>query len=161
MPKVYIVSTGDYSDYTIEAVFLNREKAENYKNHLNGSNDIEEFETSDDKIIEPLNYCFITYYFELNTYTVLSNKELNSIDIQMFNGNTIDNDWVTNKTEIDYCSCLSLIRIINNENDFDENTLKDRYLKVCQDISANIKQLRTEGFSDKQINEILNEKNFE
>ncbi len=161
MPKVYIVSTGDYSDYGIVAVFLNKEKAEYYKNHLVNSNDIEEFETSDDRVIEPLNYCWISYCFEENKHRYLFDKELGCINIQMHKGNTTDNNWVTNKTEIGCGGCLSLIRIINNENDFDENILKEKYLKVCKDIVANIRQLRIEGFSDEQINEILNETKYE
>lgn len=45
--KVYIVTDGCYSDYTIERVFSNREAAEEYKKWCNFSNDIEEYELCD------------------------------------------------------------------------------------------------------------------
>ena len=46
--KVYIVSNGEYSDYTIERVFSNREAAEEFKKWHHISNDIEEYEIYDE-----------------------------------------------------------------------------------------------------------------
>ena len=45
--KVYIVTDGSYSEYTIEKVFSNRPAAEEFKKWRNISNDIEENEVYD------------------------------------------------------------------------------------------------------------------
>lgn len=43
--KAYLVSEGHYSDYIVEAIFSNKEKAEDYiKGFTAGYNDIREFE---------------------------------------------------------------------------------------------------------------------
>lgn len=49
--KVYIVTSGCYSDYSIDAVFTDRKKAEMYcAIHNEEDQDIEEWETEDDSI---------------------------------------------------------------------------------------------------------------
>ena len=48
--KFYIVTKGSYSDYHIKRVFLQKEKAEIYRNIINSDNDIEEYDTSDGEI---------------------------------------------------------------------------------------------------------------
>ena len=46
--KIYIVTSGIYSDYCIRRVFTNKEKAEEYREWLHDSNEVEEYDTSDD-----------------------------------------------------------------------------------------------------------------
>ena len=46
--KVYIVTSGSYSDYMIEKVFSNKAAAEEYKKWHNITNDIEEYEVRDE-----------------------------------------------------------------------------------------------------------------
>lgn len=50
--KVYVVTSGIYSDYRIQKIFLNKSKAEEYKKWLPNSNDVEEYDISDDDTIE-------------------------------------------------------------------------------------------------------------
>lgn len=50
--KVYIVTDGCYSDYTIEKVFSNRPAAEEYKKWHNITNEIEEYDIYDEAIEE-------------------------------------------------------------------------------------------------------------
>lgn len=49
--KVYVVSSGDYSDYEIESIFSSREKAEEYINHSSnvGLNGIDEWVLDENK----------------------------------------------------------------------------------------------------------------
>lgn len=64
--KVYIVTKGFYSDYSIEAVFTSLRKAELYvavrkNNEYSNEYDIDEFETDDEKITdknEKIGYVF-------------------------------------------------------------------------------------------------------
>lgn len=54
--KIYIVTEGCYSDYHIEEVFLDKEKAYNYARlHCSGDGHVEEFDTLDNdyEIITP------------------------------------------------------------------------------------------------------------
>jgi hypothetical protein len=46
--KVYIVTSGSYSDYIIEKIFSNKAAAEEYKKWHNIRNDIEEYEVYDE-----------------------------------------------------------------------------------------------------------------
>lgn len=50
--KVYIVTDGSYSEYSIEKVFSNREAAEEYKKWHNIYNEIEEYDIYDEAIEE-------------------------------------------------------------------------------------------------------------
>lgn len=52
MEKVYIVTSGDYSDYAIEAVFSTREKAEEFVSVLKLNDPVEIVEWNVDGIIE-------------------------------------------------------------------------------------------------------------
>ena len=45
--KIYIVTDGHYSDYSIQKVFSNRAAAEDYKKYHRCDNDIEEYEVFD------------------------------------------------------------------------------------------------------------------
>ena len=68
--KVYIVTGGEYSSYSIYAVFLNEEKAKMYV-AVNPGTDIEEYDTFDDNIIGKLNskiFYHVTIYGDGHKY---------------------------------------------------------------------------------------------
>lgn len=50
--KVYIVTSGEYDDYGIENIFIDKQKAEHYVKHCSSAfnTDIEEYNTFDDNI---------------------------------------------------------------------------------------------------------------
>lgn len=50
MEKVYIVTSGEYSDYTIEAVFATREKAEEYVEAHGADYRVEEYQVDDAEV---------------------------------------------------------------------------------------------------------------
>ena len=66
--KVYVVTSGSYSDYTIQKIFTDKAKAEEYKEWLEDSNAIEEYETEDDLVVNK-------YYRVLINYTKYNNKD--------------------------------------------------------------------------------------
>ena len=96
--KVYIVTDGSYSDYTIERVFSNREAAEEYKKwHNIRYNEIEEYEIYDEPFIKEdgeqavlvrvhglvfpeaiVNFNFETSYRMIHDYAVLSGAGISS-----------------------------------------------------------------------------------
>ena len=47
---VYVVTTGSYSDYGIHSIFTDKNKAKECAKLLDNSNDIEEYETSDNVV---------------------------------------------------------------------------------------------------------------
>lgn len=50
MKKVYIITSGEYSDYTIKAVFSTREKAEEYVDTHGSDYRIEEYSVDDEQV---------------------------------------------------------------------------------------------------------------
>lgn len=53
MVSMYVVTTGSYSDYGIFGIFSTREKAEEVRQWLADSNDVEEWEVDNDKGVRP------------------------------------------------------------------------------------------------------------
>lgn len=92
MKKVYIVTSGDYSDYHIEAVFSRRDKALDFKNEEKSDNDIEEFEL--DRPISDFRYISIT--MKKNGDTVKIHPFMNSYNNEGFFQYNINSEliWV-------------------------------------------------------------------
>lgn len=152
--KVYIVTRGCYSDYSIDKVFTDREKAEKYVAYNSGGYDepmIEEYDTVEQDF-EQINYIEVNYditkddeFFEIEFFKTDSiGKELKSVETT---------DFSVNRFEDDYDS-LFLTRTISAEH-IKEN-IKDKYLKVCRDLYAQIKSLKeVEGWNEEMINDWL------
>jgi len=97
--KVYIVTQGEYSDYRIVKVFLNKEKAEKYAKYNSTGYDecfVEEYDTYDENLITKKHYikCSLHYDIEIlndrvniiyltnETKYVTMKKEFNDLIIQ-------------------------------------------------------------------------------
>ena len=149
--KIYIVTCGEYSDYYIDKVFTDRDKAEEYRKWRPESNEVEEYDTSDDYIIDK-------YYKIVVDYRVY--------DYNRFENPTVRIERVTYKGE-GYVSVYNshssyssnnytkivLIRYISEVN-WDEEFYTARYTKAVYDLMAHAKQLLSEGWTDRQINEM-------
>lgn len=70
--KIYVVTSGDWSDYGIDQIFLTKEKADLYASAHKGSR-VEEYETYDNKINENNIYYIYTadYFPETGEFYVL------------------------------------------------------------------------------------------
>ncbi len=79
--KVYIVTQGDYSDYSIRKVFLDKEKAEKYAKYISTKYDeayVEEYDTYDENFITKKHYikCKLFFYIEYcNKVRVISDDD--------------------------------------------------------------------------------------
>lgn len=157
MAKVYIVSAGEYSDWRINKIFLNKEKAEAYHKICNDYdlNDIEEYDTSDDEVITKITYCECSYQVIDSRY---SDKRLSGdYKFEIKYGNTADNKEEYLNNTVFYDNKIILKRVLHGE--FDEDKVKDKYLKVCQDLSAFIRnEITVNGASDRDICELLKNK---
>lgn len=178
MAKVYVVTSGSYSDYGIDKIFLNKEKAEGYHELIKRThwdvNDIEEYDLSDDEVFTPYYYIEFIYYIpgmeDKYRRTVVKGKP------SLFGGQyyinvykCIDNDIyaVTDRRTTYANGIITLIRPIGyNKDKIDLNALAEKYLKVCQDLTAQIRYHYYMGGNDYNINmhcafDDVNEMNLE
>lgn len=158
--NIYIVTDGDYSEYIIKKVFLDKEKAEKYaKLSTDGyyQCEVEEWDTSDDKLIDEITYIYVEYKKE---------KRI-SFNIEFVKTNTLDDkkgeiDY-TDFSYMDYSSIYDEIRIYKEltlrreiTGNYDEENLKKKYKKVCHDVMAKIESLmELEGWTEEMIQEWL------
>ena len=147
--KVYVVTSGSYSDYTIQKIFTDKAKAEEYKECLEDSNDIEEYETEDDLVVNK-------YYRVLINYTKYNNKETApSIRVtkQTFKDNYIwyseGIDWQHNAY-----SKLSLVRCILVQN-WNEEFYRNKFTKAIYDLMAIAQHHRAEGASVEDVQKLF------
>ena len=146
--RVYVVTSGIYSDYMIKKIFLNRDKAEEYKEWLYDANDIEEYDTADDDTVRKVYIVHVT----LEWYPT-GKEKLNFSIYRDCESCSRDCQWYTNYGN-NFWEEVGITRIIHNDN-FDEERIKDKYTKVMYDLKARILSLKADGYNEKQIREIL------
>lgn len=156
--KVYIVTVGSYSDYKIQRVFVCREKAEKYCLKCPNANDIEEFETDDEKIFHSYYKVAIQYGFKLNKFSI-------EFILDNYNDGDPSSYWNENRYshyihlgEEDGTEVLYLSRIIDKVilTDVDKEFYTLKYKKVCYDLMAQIKHMKEiEELNEHKINERL------
>ena len=132
---VYIVTSGSYSDYGIEAVFKDKLKAQTYcKCHKDCG--IEEYYFNDDKIYTMFNV--VKIYFK-----VLSNGDDDISFIFQCLSEEDDRFYLEKR-------CYSTVISNNNfsftitkriPDDYDEEAIKKKYTKVCYDLKTEIQYL--------------------
>ena len=130
---IYIVTSGECSDYSIDAVFQDKNKAEAYcKCHPDA--EIEEWEFFDDNIYTPFNV--VNIYMDIlqnNTKKICFNfQTLSKEDANCYAKN---NDFVTvySAQHIE----IHLIRILPQN--YNKENIKNRYTKVFYDLISEIK----------------------
>ena len=131
---VYIVTSGEYSDYSIDAVFQDKNKAEAYcKCHPNA--EIEEWEFFDDNIYTPYNVVHIYMDISGNAKKICFDfQTLSKEDADYY---MLNQDYATvyNAQHIS----LHLIRMLPKN--YNRENIKDRYTKVFYDLIPEIKYL--------------------
>ena len=129
---VYIVTSGDYSDYSIDAVFQDKNKAEAYcKCHPDAG--IEEWEFFDDNIYTPYNVVCIDMDISGNAKKIYFNfQTLSKEDADYYMANQ-DRVTVYDAQHIS----LYLIRILPKN--YNKENIKDKYTKVFYDLISEIK----------------------
>jgi hypothetical protein len=148
--KVYVVTTGSYSDYGIDKVFTNKEKAEEYAEWLEDSNDVEEYETDDNVSFEKLHNVHVQMKVYDNGKEDLSYRVYKTKD--KCNSYTYLSDY--HKYGGDYID-ITLSRYVTNEN-FNEEFYRNKYTKAIYDVLAIIRSKLADGYNEKEINELLN-----
>lgn len=144
--KVYIVTSGTYSDYMIRKIFLDKDKAEEYRKWLPDSNDIEEYDTSDDDTIEKQYKVRIELKWYPNKKEKLIARSWKDCESD-YNYN-----WYSNYSDI--WEELVVVRTVNSDN-YDEQYYKDKFTKHIYDLKAYVEYLKIEGFDEKQIKDAI------
>ena len=144
--KVYVVTSGCYSDYRIEDVFINKEKAEEFIKWYNDCT-IEEYDTSDDIPIKReyrirVNLEWGTNGSEKTSARIYKDSTPNDYDAnyQLYLDNGRSKEVIIGRT----------IRAENYENHCEEYW-KNRYIKVAHDFKSIAQYLKSEGLTKRQI----------
>lgn len=151
--KVYVVTSGCYSDYGIDKVFTDRAKAEEFCEWHTGwngdSSRIEEYETEDDLVVDK-------YYKIEIEYLWYDNGAFEPSFV--FTKCTYKGDRFTwyeeGKDRYGYFYELTLYRYVSAEN-LDEEFYTNKYKKAVYDFAAIIKAQKAEGATEKDILELL------
>ena len=138
--KIYIITSGCYSDYMIEQVFLNEEKAKSYcKFHTDCR--IEEFENYDDNYIIPSKSFYMAtstlkiYRDGFGVYSTIAKGPATIQEVENLGENQL---YVSDKT-IDENECY-LVEIVKyfDTSKFDSSQIQDRMRKISYDTCAEI-----------------------
>lgn len=157
MTKVYIVSSGCYSDYAIDRVFLDRENAEKYikltDNHWDSCR-IEEYDTDDNKEFTEIVYIDGEYIKGSQ-----SSSDKDRIEVKIKRTNTLDDTEENVKQnyfyQSDYFGKQIIIRRVINNNNFDEEKIIKKYKKVLYDLMVQIEYLMSTGWNKNMIQKWL------
>lgn len=149
--KIYIVTCGSYSDYYIDKVFTDRDKAEEYRKWCPDANELEEYDTEDDCVIDKYYKIVVDYcVYDYNRF------EKPNVRIERCHSKCKGYVHVSDYREVYYSNKytkICLIRYISEAN-WNEEFYKARYTKAVYDLMAQAKQLLSEGWTDRQINEM-------
>lgn len=163
MAKVYLITSGSYSDYSIDKIFLSKEKAEQYHDLIKRThydvNDIEIYDLSDDEIFTPYYYIQFVYYIpgmeEKYRRSILSDGRPSLfggeyyIDLYMCND---DVNCADNRCTSYHNGILTLTRPVGYDKSVvNLESLEQKYLKVCQDLTAQIRYHLYMGANDWDI----------
>lgn len=154
MGKVYVVTSGEYSDYSIDKVFIDESVANNYvefNNKYGNSYEqyLEVYDLNEDKKFKEVNYVVASY--EVNT-----KNNTFELEIDIEKTNNIDWDESISNTTVyqsksRFINEVYICRLITNEN-YDEEFIKNKYKKVLHDLMDDVNYLLSLGFSEYDIN---------
>lgn len=173
--KVYIVTAGEYSDYGIQKVFLDQDKAEKYAKYRNGYNSwddyrVEEYDTFDDEYAviekEP------TYHrFRIELMVKSNHKGVFSTSIVNMDHTITDNQCHENFKKYNsgrkyYCNeymtpngksnltvyCWFEVKDENSNAEWLE--VEDKAEKIAEDFAGQVANLLAQGLEASDINDM-------
>lgn len=150
--KIYIVTSGSYSDYQIKRVFTDKAKAEEYSKWCYDSNGVDEWDT--DEVFVPYYYvrakCRINDDGSIKTEVDIKETDQDDMGYEYTYCDDYHKWWVD-------CTMLFLARNCYAR-DCSKESCKERYIKVVLDMAAMVKALLVDGWSHDQINDMLKSK---
>lgn len=160
MATVYIVTAGDYSDYRIERVFFDKDKAYKYCDLMNNRyNDyrVEEYDPSDNDIkISDEYIVFENKTYRQNTYICYEyNGRDTKVSVELKTVVDSEKDNFLSDTFESYPGYYIFRGHKIAPAEYYLPELEKFYKKYCYDKMAYCKSLLLEGFSDREITAFL------
>lgn len=155
MDEAYIVTSGEYSDYHIDAVFLNKEKAKVYCDcHANRR--IEKYGLSDNDVCTPFNIVMITYLLNPIYVADLEPKfEFKKLNLEEYEGYDRNAEQVRLNNG---CEKICLLRRLPDI--YDEEEIRRKYTKAFYDLKAEIKYMLSQQDTSTHEKQLEAEKNI-
>lgn len=151
--KIYIVTSGSYSDYGIDAVFTDKEKAEHYAEWKYDAR-VEIYDTDEVDDVEEVYYVDVTGQC-IDGKFLAPDVRVEKRDYELQNHNTFVQDYYDNDV-----LNLRIVRYIKNNN-YTEEYLRSKYEKVYYDMAAIIKYNLIDGASVYDIHKLINYENYD
>lgn len=163
--KVYVCTSGCYSDYCIHRVFLDKDVADKYKQMLYDGNDVEEYETDDELIRNSKHFveqnAWIRCKYGDDGFVHVDAIHSRSkpiceadVNVESLSDYTVVRNWTTvnfhNRARIESKSIGYIIQIKRCYISGCEKT-EDQLHKILHDIDAIVRAKLSDGFS---INDI-------
>ena len=138
-PDVYIVTSGDYSDYAIRSIFKNRDKAELYCSCHSGC-EIEEYVWGDNTIYTTFNVV------TLSGKVGIRDPKMDYLELQFEALTEEDDGWKNeNKGYVDrYSSWISLTIHRKLPEKYNEELVREKYKNVFYDFAPEIRYIISE-----------------
>ena len=144
--KIYVVTSGSYSDYHINKVFTDKDKAYEYAewhNHWDGT-DVEEYETEDDFVVDK-------YYIIRITMKIYKDKMLGPVVRVQKKDELEHHNWFYNRG--DHFE-LTIVRSVPYEN-WNKEFYVNKYTKAIYDLSTIVKYHMEIGVNDRDIQTLI------
>ena len=149
--KVYLVTSGEYSGYRIEKIFLDKKKAKEFAKWVPYANDIEEYETADDVCYGKCYRVRATYVEGQQVRFDIDKVHIDKVSECSNQQTFVNYTCYKNKYE------LFIVRDIPEAN-WNEEKCKARMTKACYDYMGHIKYMLSEGATDKEVLMALSQK---
>ena len=150
--KIYIVTCGEYSDYHIDKVFTDRAKAEEYRKWCYEANDVEEYDTEDDYHIDKFYNIIVCYRVHDDGINNKPNIGIKCCSNKYVSYTNVDDRHRFGHKYFDICICRYIPEV-----NWNEEFYVNKYTNAIYDLAAQARQLLSEGFTDRQINEMWNQ----
>lgn len=155
---IYVVTSGSYSDYGIDKVFLSKEKAESYAAYMNGADSyedyrVETYETEDEKFkIQPI-YVKVkmSFMYKIDAF----NKHVVYVTYVDTSSEEEKEEPSTTFEIVEDGMKYTIIRSYMQGENYNENFYLEKVKKIGFDLAANISFFRSEGFSFQKIADTL------
>ena len=152
--EIYVITSGAYSDYGIDKVFLDKEKAEHYAEWGIGRK-VEVYNTEDDCAVEEIYKIHLHGRITYGGEVIIDCESVDKVDnigtssIWFYKG---DFSWLPKNERS--CYSFGFTKCVNNNN-YSKQYLEDKYRKVYYDIAAIIKDHLAIGANEFEIDDML------
>ena len=144
--KVYVVTSGSYSDYHINKVFTNKTKAEEYAEwHYNwDGTHVEEYDTEDDFVVDK--------YYDIRIHAKVYPNGVLGPDVKITKRDEMQHyNWLYNYS--DHFE-LTIVRSVSLAN-WDEDFYVKKYTKSLYDLIAIVKYHMANGTNVSDIEKLI------